>query len=492
MRIAGRLAVSPALFRAVVAAGVFLVGCHAAALTALRIDRVDPAAGRSNLRSLGLYWATSAGLWGALTLLAWLTARAEQRAGGGTREAWPVRERWGACVSIVVVAAAARAVAASVGWPQLSDDVWRYIHDGRQLAAGVNPYAYSPAEVRAGSGSDPIVDQINHPDMVTIYQPVSQWVFAALWRARPPEVDPLGVRTFRLGFAAIDLGIVLMLLWVLWREGRSPWWAALYAWHPLVIGEVGGSGHQDVIGIALLMGAVVLVGGGRPSWRRALGGGVLWAGSVAVKPMGLLVALPVIWGRGWRRGEVVAGAIAAGATLLVLYLPFVLMDGGLGRLFDTAGVFMGRWAFNSPIHKPVEVFTGSRALANAVACGVLIAVWVGCLVRHHDPWRGGRTLLLAALLVSSTVHPWYLLWALALLPLRFEAGLWVLSLTIGWSYAVLGDVMGWDLPAWVLILEYLPVAAIWVVGVLRRDAGVVTGSAAVSAEGESPLIVRGR
>jgi hypothetical protein len=492
MRIAGRLAASPVLFRAVVAAGVFLVGCHTAALTGLRIDRVDPAAGGANLRSLGLYWTTSAGLWGVLTLLAWLTVRAE-RGGGGTSEAWPVRERWRVGVSIVVVAAAARVVVASVSWPQLSDDVWRYIHDGRQLVGGVNPYAYSPAEVGAGSGADPIVDQINHPDMVTIYQPVSQWVFAALWWARPAGVDPWGVGTFRLGFAAIDLGIVLMLLWVLWREGRSPWWAALYAWHPLVIGEVAGSGHQDVIGIALLMGAVVLVGGGRPGWRRVLGGGVLWAGSVAVKPVGLLLALPVIWGRGWRWREAVVGAIAAGGMLMALYLPFVLMDGGLGRLFETTCVFVERWGFNSPIHKPVELLVGSRAWANVVAGGVLMAVWVGCLVRRYDPWRAGRMLLLAALLVSSTVHPWYLLWALALLPTRFEAGLWVLSLTIGWSYAVLGDVMGWELPGWVLMLEYLPVAVIGVAGMLRQDAGVVMGSAVRGpVEGGSPLTARGR
>jgi hypothetical protein len=66
--------------------------------------------------------------------------------------------------------------------------------------------------------------------------------------------------------------------------------------------------------------------------------------------------------------------------------------------------------------------------------------------------------LLAALLVSSTVHPWYLLWPLALLPLRFSPATWVWSLTVPLSYVALVNPEGYHVPAWGLAAEYGPVA----------------------------------
>ena len=72
-------------------------------------------------------------------------------------------------------------------------------------------------------------------------------------------------------------------------------------------------------------------------------------------------------------------------------------------------------------------------------------------------WRIAMVYLFAAVLLSSTAHPWYLLWALALLPLRFNSALWVLSLTISWSYTVLIDANTWYLPTWVMVITYAPV-----------------------------------
>src|SRR6185436_3551493 len=50
--------------------------------------------------------------------------------------------------------------------PMLSGDVYRYLSDGRVLASGENPYAYTPADPR-----------INHPEIRSIYPPHAQLLF---------------------------------------------------------------------------------------------------------------------------------------------------------------------------------------------------------------------------------------------------------------------------------------------------------------------------
>ena len=60
--------------------------------------------------------------------------------------------------------------------PFLSGDVYRYLFDGRTLAAGHNPYAAFPDDPR-----------VNHPEIRTIYPPHAEILFAlfhqlTLWR----------------------------------------------------------------------------------------------------------------------------------------------------------------------------------------------------------------------------------------------------------------------------------------------------------------------
>ena len=49
---------------------------------------------------------------------------------------------------VLVVALALRTPLIPVE-PSLSDDVWRYLHDGRAQLAGVSPFAFAPSDVLA-------------------------------------------------------------------------------------------------------------------------------------------------------------------------------------------------------------------------------------------------------------------------------------------------------------------------------------------------------
>ncbi len=63
--------------------------------------------------------------------------------------------------------------------PYLSDDIYRYIWDGRVQAAGINPYRYIPAEPElANLRDDKIYPRINRRDVAhTIYPPIAEGVW---------------------------------------------------------------------------------------------------------------------------------------------------------------------------------------------------------------------------------------------------------------------------------------------------------------------------
>jgi len=424
--------------------------------------------------ALWTYWLGSAAAWGALTVLAWRLVR-----GTATRTLTEVSEpravSWRVVVVVLGVAAFARFVLALGPAPLLSDDVHRYIHDGYFLVEGQHPYAESPrafADRKVADGVmrvgwSPPVELINNPALVTIYQPTSQMVFAVLgfaahatWRV----IDPVDL--FRLGFVLIDLGVIALLLLALRQAGRSAWWAALYAWHPLAITETAWSGHQDVIGIACVLGALLLTthtarATGRRPWGTACLAGLCFALAIGVKPLVLPLALPLTWAL--RRDRRLIAA-AAGATLIglaALYLPLALWQPGLGGMLETARVFVGTWASNASLHRVAEWALGDKTAADGCMAALLALILLAATFTT-DLRRAVMVYLLAGVLLSSTAHPWYLLWALALLPLAFSWGAWVLSLTITLAYTAAVNAEAYQPLGWAVWAAYVPVYGVLV------------------------------
>ena len=170
-----------------------------------------------------------------------------------------------------------------------------------------------------------------------------------------------------------------------------------------------------------------------------------------------------------------AGTILA---LTAAYLPFLLWDPGFGGMIETIQRFVGAWEFNGSLHAMLthSWWAGFEPLLTKLRADALLLAVVGlivlvCLWRDFDLWRSTMIFFFAALLLTSTAHPWYLLWVLAMLPVHFNRAAWVWSLTISWSYVVLRDVGQWDLPVWVGFAEYVPVYVMLFLALRNRPAG---------------------
>ncbi|MBX9699379.1 MAG: glycosyltransferase 87 family protein [Acetobacteraceae bacterium] len=221
---------------------------------------------------------------------------------------------------IAAVAVALRLALLPVA-PHLSTDAYRYVWDGRVQAAGINPYRHIPEDpALAALRDEAIYPNINRRDVaVTIYPPGAQLLFLGVAGLGG------GLTAMRLALLGCEAVVVAVLLAMLARFGLPSTRVLAYAWHPLAVWEIAGSGHVDAAMLALVMlGLWVGVVAGR-----RVAGAALLAVATLVKPFALL-CLPAVW-RPWDwRAPAAAVAVA-----VLLYLPYLSVGAGvLGYLPD--------------------------------------------------------------------------------------------------------------------------------------------------------------
>jgi alpha-1,6-mannosyltransferase len=292
----------------------------------------------------------------------------------------------------------------------LSDDVYRYIWDGRVQAAGINPYHYIPTDTAlAALRDEAIFPNINRNNYApTIYPPVAQMLF--LGATRFGETVP-GVKLVLIAIEAIGISALLMVL----RTVEAPTQNILfYVWHPLPVWEIAGSGHIDaavVAFVALALAAAV-------SGRRACSGAAL-AAATLVKFFPL-VLVPALWrptrsnGGDWRWLSTFA------AVVIAAYLPYL---GAGSRVLGFLPAYIteenlssgsGFWLLDAIGRTGALPVTAYLAVAATVMAGLA----VGALRRPAGPRASlawATTLGTATMLFASPHYAWYFVWLVALL-----------------------------------------------------------------------------
>ena len=306
-----------------------------------------------------------------------------------------------ALASILLVGLAMRCLLLP-GTP-VSNDLFRYIWDGRVQAAGINPYLYVPADPALSALRDAaIYPFINRADYApTIYPPSSQIVFYLVTRI---SEAPIAMKAAMVAFEGLALWTMLQLL-ALRSLPRSR--ILLYAWHPLPLWEFARSGHLDIIAIAFLLLAFLASERGSP-----LLAGVAFAAGVLAKFFPL-VAGPALYKRwDWRL------PVAFAVTIVALYLPYIGIGakvlGFLGGYVSEEGLDQGRgiwlWQVIEAILPLPQQALAFYAVAAAAVLAVL-AVFVLMRTRSAQTDLAGAMLLAVAFtLLVSPHYAWYFAW----------------------------------------------------------------------------------
>jgi alpha-1,6-mannosyltransferase len=283
--------------------------------------------------------------------------------------------------------------------PPASEDVYRYVWDGRVQAAGINPYRYLPVDPALQNLRDekiyPMINRANYAP--TIYPPMAQIVYLAATRISAT------VTFMKLVAVAFEGVAVWALLQLLQSRGLASSRVLLYLWHPLPLWSFAGDGHIDAAAIAFLLLAFVAADRRSP----ALAGVALAAGAL-VKYFPI-VAGPALYRRwDWRLPA------AFLATAAILYLPYL----GVGsKVFGFLGGYVAEEGFSdgsgiflwqllgavAPVHEHAfAIYLTTAAVIMATTALILMlrspnersdlaaAMWLGVtflvLVSPHYPW----------------------------------------------------------------------------------------------------------
>ena len=293
--------------------------------------------------------------------------------------------------------------------PYLSDDIYRYIWDGRVQAAGINPYRYIPSDEALKNLRDQeIYPKINRRDSAqTIYPPVAEVIYFLTTRV---SESVTWMKTTMVLFEALGIWAIVQLLA---SFGLPRQRILIYAWHPLAVWEFAGSGHLDAMIIGFL--ALALLARHR---NGEIATGLALASATLVKFLpGVL--LPTLYKRwNWRLPLVFATAI------VVAYLPYLGVGprGALGFLFGYArerGMESGEQFFLlSAIRRIPPGFHVPTAAFVVLAVVILggLAVWI-LRKQNQDANYIANALIMASLftVLVAPHFPWYFAWLIPFL-----------------------------------------------------------------------------
>jgi hypothetical protein len=348
------------------------------------------------------------------------------------------------CASYLLVLASARAlplaalagaiVAAHVilllGPPLISQDVFGYMAFARMGALhGLDPYTHVAAE----AFTDPVYPFVGWPFKHSPY--------GALFTLSSYASAPLGVAgalwAFKAVAAASSLGAVALLARAAARLGGSArWTAAFVGLNPVLLVLAVGGAHNDTLIMLLLAAALALTAGTSPRFRAAAA--TLVAGVGVKVTAGLLLPFVILAARRERLAvlaSALASLLALGALALVGFgshaLGFLNAVGEQQQLVATHSV-------------PAETarligLTGTPTWWRQVFVAAFLVVLVIELWRtlHGADWRAAAGWTMLALLLSTAwLLPWYAVWLLPLAAVSHDRRLRAATLLFC-AYAVL-------------------------------------------------------
>lgn len=317
--------------------------------------------------------------------------------------------------------------------PHLSSDIYRYVWDGMMQHNGINPYRYVPGDLHLKSLRDTdIYPNINRREYApTIYPPIAQLFYYAATGIS------FTLTAMKLSFYAAEAVTVWALMQMLTLMGKRREQVLLYAWSPLLIWEVGSSGHVDAL-LAMFVALALLY---RLKEKPVLTGLALGA-AVMTKFIPVLL-FPALWRRrDWKMPAAVLAVIVTGYACYASAGKRVF--GFAGGYVQEEGIASGSRYFLLDLLQRVPGFAHTPILAYFAFCALcFLPALVWCWRRNRQPGAAfvapAALLAFLLMLLFSPHYPWYVIWLVPFLALdpNLTMGVYVTAvfygLTTQWS-----------------------------------------------------------
>jgi alpha-1,6-mannosyltransferase len=340
--------------------------------------------------------------------------------------------------------------------PIASDDIYRYMWDGKAIANGINPYKYSANDAELNSlHSEILPKKINHAEMQTIYPPYSQLMFYAAYKIFGENV--YGIKIILLLAELISLYLLYLLLKVQKLPKRN---LALYALCPLPIMQFMIDGHIDGTGFPLLLLFLFFYLTGKK-----IKSFIMIGLSIISKFISGIVLPFALKEEKWKNRFLII--IIPVIIFALSYLPFISKN---VFPFNSLIQFSSNWVANSSIFAVIFQIVKNNQDARQISL-ILFVISAGVLYFSKKEFVEKVYLIfILFFLFSPTVHIWYITWIAILLPLCFRwSGLAFICLVNLVNILMIEYVLHgvWLTFSWIHVIEYVPVISIFIWEIFR-------------------------
>ena len=375
--------------------------------------------------------------------------------------------------------------------PNLSQDFYRFIWDGRLILEGFNPYLYTPQSFIESNNFPVAQAQELYEGMgllngshFTNYPPLNQlcFVIAGIFSGK----SILGsVVVMRLIIIAADIGTMYFGKKLLHSLKLPAYYIFWYILNPFIIIELTGNLHFESVMIFFLIWSIYLLHSGRWLWAA-----VILALSVSVKLIPLIF-LPLFYqwfmkqeaGTNAKLSRLLSFYLIIGLVTILLFAPF-FNAAFVANYAETVGLWFRNFEFNASIYYIAReigyLFRGYNEIAVIGKAIPVVVIIITLLITFFRNNRSTRQLVTAMLLVlssyyflSTTVHPWYIATLLALSVFTKYRFPMVWSFVIILSYLAYLNINKADKSEnlWIIALEYMAVYGALIWEVLIKPAG---------------------
>jgi alpha-1,6-mannosyltransferase len=393
--------------------------------------------------------------------------------------------------------------------PGQSDDIYRYLWDGKLQYHGISPYSYAPDDPALKQyHSEQLPKLVNFPHIKTIYPPAAQLFFRLSYTLFGESIPGM-----KFLFLLTTLGSICFFYLILKQKGAETRWLLFFAWNPLVIMETAVNGHLDILMVFFLL--MSLWGVAPPTYSRSarcrsfrgfiskvcqknkvsesinksklIFSGISLACAVLSKlipvillPVFFLYFLPLLRGVAAKRtgcvGFVSLSSVSsvANKNIFTFFIPLLLTITtfyafyieSAQNMFLTAINYSSKWYFNNPLFLGIFSIFRDNAAAHVVSFLLFIVLYILILL---GPFELDKKIVFALgvfVICNPTIHPWYLVILLGLLCIHRSvivvlwSGLVIVSYIVVYDFKLTGT---WQ-DSWFLMgIEYLPLVILLVI-----------------------------
>ena len=349
-------------------------------------------------------------------------------------------------------------------FPNLSDDIYRFVWDGNLIGLNINPYGSMPSELigqnNLGLSTD-LYAQMNSPNYYTIYPPATQLIFyISTWFSGDIFYSSLTIKLFFLAAEVLTYFGIIKILEALQKEKTL---AIIYFLNPLILVEGMVNLHFEIIMIVFLVWSIYFLF----IKKKIVWSTLFFTLSIASKLLPLMFLPYFFFGM---KGKERVKFFSLGLVFMVIAFSPIILGLDFQNFASSVDLYFQKFEFNGGIYylfRYLGTLMSGYNLIHYIGPSLGIFTLLLIIKKAYDQKEYSLEHFLefafysfvVYLLLATTIHPWYLS-----IPV-------LLSVFVKWRFALVWSFLAlltyinysydpyWE-NLWIVFFEYLIVFSV--------------------------------